>query len=178
MSTARFTSLLGIPEHSYRRWQARQRGGDPVKGPWPHPAQDAVETAAVAMANRWPAWGHRKITALLHADGIECAEATVKRVLARHELLLPVNYTAERRELAQARSAAFALPPTRRNQVWQLDFSKYETTTGGTWRLAGCADDWAKYEFGFHLATNATGSTPSRQSNEPSRKPSRSWALR
>lgn len=62
---------------------------------------------------RWPwssagAWGHRKITALLHADGVECAEATVTRVLARHGLLLPVHDTAERRELAKERSAAFA----------------------------------------------------------------------
>ena len=153
MPTARFTTVLGIPERTYRRWQARQRAGEPVKGPWPHPAQDRVEAAAVAMAARWPAWGHRKITALLRADGVDCAEATVKRVLARHGLLLAVNYTAERRELAQQRSAAFAQPPTRRNQVWQLDFSEYETTTSGTWRLAGCADYWAKYEFGFHLAT-------------------------
>lgn len=153
MPTTRFTTLFGIPERSYRRWQAKARVDLPPKGPWPTPAQDAVERPAVDMASRWPAWGHRKITALLQADGVDCCEATVKRALARRQMLLPVTYKAERRELAKARSAAFAQPPTGRNQVWQLDFSEYETTTGGTWRLAGCADYFAKYEFGWHLAT-------------------------
>lgn len=37
--------------------------------------------------------------------------------------------------------------------MWQLDFSEYATTHGGTWRLAGCADYWAKHEFGWHLST-------------------------
>ncbi|MCG7207437.1 hypothetical protein [Streptomyces arenae] len=40
--------------------------------------------------------------------------------------------------------------------VWQLDFSEFETTAGGTWRLAGCRDCWSKYELGWHVspATN------------------------
>lgn len=153
MPTTRFTDLVGIPERTYRRWQAKQRVGKPPQGPWPTPAQDSIDQQVVAMANRWPAWGHRKITALLNADQVACCEATVKRVMARHKLLLPVGYTQERRELAKARKAAFTDPPTRPNEVWQLDFSEYETRTGGTWRIAGCADYVSKYEFGWHLAT-------------------------
>ena len=30
-----------------------------------------------------------------------------------------------------------------------------ETTTGGTWRLAGCRDYWSKYELGWHVAPTA-----------------------
>jgi putative transposase len=97
--------------------------------------------------------GHRKVTALLHADGVPAAEATVKRTLRRNGLLLPVAHTTVMRELAAARRAAFVTPPWRRNQVWQLDFSEYETLAQSTWRLAGCADYWAKYELGFHVAT-------------------------
>ena len=41
------------------------------------------------------------------------------------------------------------------NQVWQLDFSAFATTTGGTWRLAGCRDYWSKYEHPFHVSPTA-----------------------
>jgi len=46
-------------------------------------------------------------------------------------------------------------PPTAPNQVWQLDFSEFETAGGGTWRLAACRDYWSKYEFGWHLSPTA-----------------------
>lgn len=153
VSTARFCELIETPERTWRRWQSRAGRGEPVKGPWPTPAQDAIESDAVAKAKAWPAWGHRKVTALLAADGRWTNESTVKRVLRRNDLLLPVNHTVITRDLAAARRAAFVVPPSRRNQVWQLDFSEYETTVQSTWRLAGCADYWAKYELGFHVAT-------------------------
>jgi transposase InsO family protein len=153
VSTARFCELIETPERTWRRWQAKAKAGMPVKGPWPTPAQDAIEADAIVKAKAWPAWGHRKVTALLQADGVATNEATVKRVLRRNDLLLPVNHTVVTRELAEARRAAFVVPPSRRNQVWQLDFSEYETLAQSTWRLAGCADYWAKYEFGFHVAT-------------------------
>gem|GEM_PF-2004752 len=57
--------------------------------------------------------------------------------------------------LAKQRKAAFAAPPTRPNQVWQFDFSEYETTGGGTWRVAGVADYFSKYEFGWHWSPTA-----------------------
>jgi transposase InsO family protein len=153
VSTARFCQLIETPERTWRRWQARARSGMPVKGPWPTPAQDRVEGDAVAKAKAWPAWGHRKVTALLIGDGVATNESTVKRALRRNDLLLPVNHTVVTRELAAARRAAFVVPPTRRNQVWQMDFSEYETLAQATWRLAGCADYWAKYELGFHVST-------------------------
>jgi len=46
---------------AHRRWQQRERQGRPVKGPWPSPARDRVELAAIAYADRFPAWGHRKL---------------------------------------------------------------------------------------------------------------------
>ena len=153
VSTARFCELIETPERTWRRWQARARRGQPPKGPWPTPAQDVVEAAAVAKAKDWPAWGHRKVTALLAADGVLAAESTIKRVLRRNDLLLPVNHTMVTRDLAAARRAAFLTAPWLRKLVWQLDFSEYETTRQSTWRLAGVADYWAKYELGFHVAT-------------------------
>lgn len=64
---------------------------------------------------------------------------------------------SQRRELAKARKAAFADPPTPCNQAWQLDFSEYETTTGGIWRLAGVTGYFSKYEHGWHISPACTG---------------------
>ncbi|WP_246195614.1 DDE-type integrase/transposase/recombinase [Halopolyspora algeriensis] len=107
-------------------------------------------------AQSWPAWGHRKIYGLLIADGYDFSVSTVERAMRRRNLLQPVTYQRQRRQLAAARKAAFAEQPTAPHQVWQLDFSEYETTRGGLWRLAGCADYYSKYEFGWYLSTTST----------------------
>jgi hypothetical protein len=83
------------------------------------------------------------------------SEATVLRLLRDEGLLLPAHYQRERRKLAERSKAAFATDPTGPNQVWQLDFSELETTSGGTWRLAGCRDYWSKYEYPFRLSPTA-----------------------
>lgn len=158
MPTTRFCALIGIPRRSYARWQARARSGATrVKGPWPAPVVDGLEPVAAKYAADWPGWGHRKIYGLMRADGHSASCSSVERALRRRDLLQPVDYQGERRELARARKAAFAEPPTGPNQVWQLDFSEYETTTGGTWRLAGCCDYYSKYEYGWHTAPGCTG---------------------
>jgi len=81
--------------------------------------------------------------------------STVLRVLRDEGLLLEASYQRERRRLAAESKAAFCEPPTGPNQVWQFDFSEYETSRGGTWRTAGVADYWSKYEFGWHWSTTA-----------------------
>jgi len=153
MPISRFAALVGIPRRTYTRWLAKVRAGYPTKGPWPTPAVEAIEPIVEKYAADWPAWGHRKIHALMRADGYDVSVSTVERAMRRRNLLQPVEYQRERRELAKARKAAFADPPTGPNQVWQLDFSEFETTRGGIWRIPGCADYFSKYEFGWHLAT-------------------------
>ena len=155
MPTSRFVRLLGIPERSYRRWQHRQRHSRPLRGPWPAPVRDRVEPVAIAYADRFPAWGHRKIAMLMRVDGHSAPDSTVLRALWRSGRVLPIGYQAERRQLAEARRAAFVVPPAGPNQVWQLDFSEFETRHGGTWRIGGVADYWSKLELGWHVATTA-----------------------
>jgi putative transposase len=155
MPTTRFCALIGVPERTWRRHQARARAGAPVKGPWPRPARERVRDAARRHALAHPAWGHRKVWAMCRHDGHRVSQATVLRLLRDEGLLLEANYQRERRQLAARRKAAFATEPTGPNQVWQLDFSDFETTAGGTWRLAGCRDYWSKYELGWHIAPTA-----------------------
>jgi transposase InsO family protein len=119
---------------------------------------DAIEERAAAEAHRWSAWGHRKIHAMLRADGVRVSPSSVKRALARRGLLQPVRYQAERRQLAKARHETFWAPPSRRNRVWQTDFTEFETTTHGTWRIAGVVDYFSK----FCLAAPVSGTQTAR----------------
>ncbi|MEZ0077530.1 putative transposase [Planotetraspora sp. GP83] len=157
MPISRFCTLIGIPRRTYTRWRAAAACGRVGKGPWPAPVVDAIEPVAAKYAADWPAWGHRKIAWLMAADGHQVSASSVERALRRRGLLQPVDYQGERRALAKARKAAFADPPTGPNQVWQLDFSEYETTAGGIWRLAGVTDYFTKIEHGWHIAPTCTG---------------------
>jgi transposase InsO family protein len=89
----------------------------------------------------------------MRIDGHHAPDSTVYRALKRTGRVLEVDYQAERRQHAQTRRAAFVVPPSGPNQVWQLDFSEFETRMGGTWRIGGIADYWSKFELGYHVAT-------------------------
>ena len=152
MTTARFTRLVGVSERSYRRWQQRSRLGRPVKGPWPSPSADRIEPVAIVYADRWPQWGSRTIATLMRTDGHDAPDSTTYRALKRTGRVLPVTYQADRRQHAQARKAVFVVPPSGPNQVWQMDFSEFETRMGGTWQIGGVTDYWSKMEFGWHVS--------------------------
>ena len=86
--------------------------------------------------------------AMLRADGVQVSCSSVARAMKRRELLLPVRDLKERRAFAEARKAAFAEVPRRRNRVWQMDFTEFETTFGWT-ALPCCVVDYAsKYSPG------------------------------
>ena len=106
-----------------------------------------------------PKWGHIRLSlsvwAMCRYDGYQASQATVLRLLRDEGLLLEANYQRERRQNAARRKAAFATDPTGPNQVWQLDFSEFETARGGTWRLAGCQDYGSKYEHPWHTSPTA-----------------------
>jgi hypothetical protein len=40
-----------------------------AEGPWPSPKVDQIEAVAGEYAAEWPAWGHRKIAAMMRTDG-------------------------------------------------------------------------------------------------------------
>lgn len=135
----RFVARLGIPASTWYHWRAAARQGRAIRR-WPAPVVDAIEEQAAAQAHRWSAWGHRKIWAMLRADGVHVSRSSVLRALARRGLLLPVRYHAERRQLAVARRAVFVEPPVRRNRVWQTDFTDFETSRGGSWHVMPVVD--------------------------------------
>jgi len=143
LSVGRFCELARISRASYYRWrEAAERGGE--RRSWPAPVRGRIEQAAAQLALEWPAWGHRKIWALLQADGFDASQATVRRALGARALLQPPGVNRERRALARSRKAAFRQPVARRNRVWQTDFTEHETAGAGTWQLGGVVDYVAK----------------------------------
>lgn len=156
LSISRFCQIAGITRATWYRHAARLAAGQPARGRWPTPVRDRIEQPAAQLALEWPAWGHRKIHALLAVDGFDASPATVRRALARRGLLQPVGYQRERRELARARKAAFLAPPTRRNRVWQTDFTELETNGGGIWQLSGVVDYVCKIALVCPVTTTKT----------------------
>ena len=144
-SVSRFAEMVGVPRRTYHGRLARHRAGEVAKGPWPAPVVDRIEPTVAKYAAEWPAWGYRKIGAIAATDGYDVGSpSSVKRAMARRGLLQPVRYQAERRQFAAARREVFVDPPARRNRVWQVDFSTFETTSEGTWALCGVVDYAAK----------------------------------
>ncbi len=140
MPVAHLLRRLGIPSSTWYYWRSCELGGRPAKR-WPTPVLDAIEEPAAVLCGRY-SWGHRKIWELLAGDGIYVSASSVARAMKRRGLLLPTRYLKERRAFAVARKSAFAEPPQRRNRVWQMDFTEFETTFGGTWRVC-CVVDYA-----------------------------------
>ncbi|GAB7192776.1 hypothetical protein NUM3379_34850 [Kineococcus sp. NUM-3379] len=156
----RFAKLAGIPERTYRRRLARYRRlgpEQPDRGPWPAPKVDAIEALAAKYAADWPAWGHRKIAALMRADGHAVSTSTVQRALRRRGLLLSSGFRADRKAWSMVRRQVFHDPPTRRNRVWQMDFSEFETPTGGIWRLCAVVDYATKFCLAVTVTTTSRG---------------------
>lgn len=158
MTVTRFCGRLGIPRSSWYRWRG---AGTDTKGPWPTPVQDAIEADAKTLASDWDGWGHRKLAELKRVgiDGVDpgpVSDSTMFRVLARNGLCLPANYPAQVRYLAGIRKETFIDPPTRRNRLWQADFSEYETSTAGVWNLGGVVDYWAKVALACEVTIRKT----------------------
>lgn len=139
----RFCTRLGIPTSTWYSWRAGHLAGRPTRR-WPAPVVEAVEEPAAAQARRFSAWGHRKVWAMLRADGATVSQSSVYRALKRQDLVLPGRYHAERRALAEARKKTFLTPPTRRNRVWQTDFTRVEIASGSVWWIAPVTDYAAK----------------------------------
>jgi len=112
---------------------------------------------AAKYAEAWPAWGYRKIAAMMRADGHQVTNSSVQRALRRRDLLLPQGFRADRKSWAVLRRRVFRDPPTERNRVWQTDFSEFETACGGIWRISAVIDYATKYCLAITVTPTSRG---------------------
>jgi putative transposase len=118
---------------------------------------DRIEALAAKYAEAWPAWGYRKVAAMMRADGHEVTNSSVQRALRRRNLLLPQGFRADRKSWAVLRRKVFRDPPTERNRVWQTDFSEFETACGGIWRISAVIDYVTKYCLAITVTPTSRG---------------------
>lgn len=118
---------------------------------------DRIEALAAKYAEAWPAWGYRKIAAMMRADGHDVTNSSVQRALRRRDLLLPQGFRADRKSWAVLRRRVFRDPPTDRNRVWQTDFSEFETACGGIWRISAVIDYVSKYCLAITVTPTSRG---------------------
>lgn len=57
MPISRFCTVIGMPERSWRRWQAKARAEQPPKGPWPQPVRENAKAFIAAHATEHVAGG-------------------------------------------------------------------------------------------------------------------------
>lgn len=155
LTVSRFCEVTGIGRPTWYRWR---QASSSTKGPWPTPVQDLIEADAKELAGAWEGWGHRKIAELMRTDTerADASDSTVFRVLDRNGLALPADYTGQVRQLAGIRKQTFITPPTRRNRLWQADFSEYETAAAGIWNLGGVVDYWARVNLACTVTVTKT----------------------
>jgi putative transposase len=91
------------------------------------------------------------------ADGHAVSTSTVERALRRRGLLLPVGYRADRKSWAVILRRVFHDPPRQSNRVWQTDFSEFETSSGGIWRICAVIDYATKYCLAATVTPTARG---------------------
>jgi transposase len=97
----REAGLAGIAERSRR----------PLHSPWRTAAE--LEEQVVALRQRYPDWGARKLRVLLSAQGVQLPRNTIHRILLRHGLV---------REVERQAAATQRFERAEPNQLWQMDF--------------------------------------------------------
>jgi|SRR5947209_5711908 len=81
MSVSRFCALLSIPCRSYFRGLVLLRSGNGGKKRRPAPCTESCASIVAAYMAVWPRHGHRKLHALMAADGHVTSPSTVLRAM-------------------------------------------------------------------------------------------------
>ncbi len=142
---------FGISRSNGYKWLARHRSGgreglgELSRRPRRSPARSdaAVETAVLAVRGRYPAWGGRKIQAVLRREGLSDvpAASTITEILRRHGCLSdrPGPHRGPYRRFERAAP----------NELWQMDFKGHFAIGSGRCHALGLIDDHSRYALGL-----------------------------
>lgn len=127
---------------------AQDRSRRPVHSPTQ--TDPVIEARVVELRLAHPAWGGRKLQALLRAEGVHPvpAPSTITNILHRAGLIDPAA-TAQRQ-----RPQRFERPQP--NDLWQMDFMGHLPlgTAGGRLHLLTLLDDHSRYALGTWACAN------------------------
>jgi transposase InsO family protein len=102
----------------------------------PQRTSEAIEQRIVQERQLRPDWGARKLQVLLKRDEIEVPQATLHRVLQRHQLIKPRN---------QHVPALKRFQREKPNQLWQMDFKGLPANLSQGWSPLSILDDCSRY---------------------------------
>lgn len=131
------------------KWLRREDWVDRSRRPHHAPGRTspAVEAQVVAVRQRHPAWGGRKIAHVLQRDGgLQVAPSTITAILARHGLIAPAASAAAR----PYRRFEHVAP----NRMWQMDFKGHFATDGGRCHPLTVLDDHSRFNVVLHALPN------------------------
>ena len=137
---------FGISAKTGYKWLRRARAdaegwaADQSRRPHHSPgrSEPGLESAVLAVRDRHPAWGARKIAWTLEREGATPpAVSTVHAILQRHGRV-------NRRDMPAAATGRFEYP--RPNQIWQMDFKGRTKMVGGRYmHPLTVVDDHSRY---------------------------------
>jgi transposase InsO family protein len=140
----------GISPKTAYKWIARHKAGglDPLRDRSRRPAHSPRRTAAeiearvLRLRDEHPAWGGRKLGAVLRADGLAevPAVSTITDILRRHGRIGPVGEAPR-----PFRRFEHAAP----NQLWQMDFKGHFATASGRCHPLTVLDDHSRFALGL-----------------------------
>ena len=144
---------LGISRSTLYKWKGRyevagaaglvERSRRPHRSP--HRTDGDLEAAVLAVRQEHPAWGGRKIAAVLRRRGVRApAPSTITEILKRH---------------GEAMTAAGQKPWQRfehaePNALWQMDFKGHVAFGGGRLHPLTIVDDHSRFSVSLRAADN------------------------
>lgn len=150
---------FGISPPTAYKWLGRVAAGETgcserSRRPHHSPERSApqVEAAVLAVRDRHPAWGARKIAAVLKRQACEVpAASTIHMILTRHGRIVPPPGGA---------AAHIRFERDEPNSLWQMDFKGYSRLGNGT-RLCPLTviDDHSRFAVCVAACANETGPT-------------------
>ena len=143
------------------KWLERDGAGDHLadrsRRPHTSPNRTSVrlERAVLQVRRQHPAWGGRKINAVLARRGLVevPAPSTITQILRRHGLL-------DERAAAATHRPMKRFEHERPNDLWQMDFKgHFALNTGGRCHPLTVLDDHSRFSMCLRACTNERGST-------------------
>ena len=162
----RFSKLceeFGISRPTGYLWWKRYRGGglegiaEQTRRPHKSPTktEDSVEQQVIALRQRYPDWGARKLGVLLQQSGQQLRASTIHRILGRHDLV---------RDRPQGNRECRRFERNHPNELWQMDFKGPRGWNQEVGPLS-ILDDHSRYLIGLR-ALGSTQAEPVREQLE------------
>lgn len=97
----------------------------------------------IILAKAYGRYGYRKITQLLHIEGLKVNHKRVERLWREEGLQLPQRHK-KRKRLFHKDSSVVRLRPQHSNHIWSIDFVHNKLTNGRSYKMLTVIDEYTR----------------------------------